>query len=143
MLVGIGFDLVDIERIHKIVAREEDSFIRMLLSERERHLYERFRHPNRKTEWIAGRFAAKEAAAKAIGTGWTGIVTPNCLEILPDPQGKPELTVPLEVEKRFHFPIRSHVSITHTKHTAAAMVFIEKAVVSHEGQASFIMGGIL
>ncbi|MCZ8513150.1 holo-ACP synthase [Paenibacillus filicis] len=141
--MGIGFDLVDIERIDKIVAREEDSFIRALLSDRERHLYEQFRNPKRRTEWIAGRFSAKEAAAKALGTGWTGIVTPKCLEILPDSLGKPELTVPAEVGKRFEFPIRSHVTITHTKHTAAAIVFIEKMEIRLEGEAGYFREGIV
>jgi holo-[acyl-carrier protein] synthase len=132
MLVGIGLDLVDIERIESIVKREEDSFLRLLLSERERLLYDGLRTMRRRTEWLAGRFAAKEAASKALGTGFSGIVTPAALEIVPDSNGKPELVLPEAVVCRYPSPLRTHVTITHSKHTAAAVVLVEMLQVYKE-----------
>ncbi|WP_160036890.1 holo-ACP synthase [Paenibacillus sp. An7] len=125
MLVGIGMDLVDIERIEAIINRSEDSFLRLLLSPKELSIYDQLKSSKRKTEWLAGRFAAKEAASKAFGTGLTGIVTPDCLEILPDVQGRPELLFPDALARSFCAPLRSHLTITHTKYTAASIVILE------------------
>lgn len=125
MLVGIGLDLIDIERMESVVRREDDAFLRLVLSERERLRYEELRSLRRRAEWLAGRFAAKEAASKAIGTGFAGDVTPAGLEIVSDANGKPELTLPDAVARRYPLPIRSLVTITHSRHTAAAVVMIE------------------
>lgn len=125
MIVGIGLDLVEVERMHKIVTRAEDSFLRYVLSEQERNQYDQLRADSRRAEWLAGRFAAKEAAAKAIGTGFANGITPAQLVIDTDRNGRPQLWLPEHVHEQFAFPIQTHVTITHTKQTAAAVVLIQ------------------
>lgn len=66
MIVGIGVDLVEIERIRRSLVRFGDRFAQKVLSSREMEL---FSQRGRDPAWLAKRFAAKEAAAKALGTG--------------------------------------------------------------------------
>jgi holo-[acyl-carrier protein] synthase len=66
MIVGIGVDLVEIERVRRSLARFGDRFAQKILSSREMAL---FSQRGRDPAWLAKRFAAKEAAAKALGTG--------------------------------------------------------------------------
>lgn len=125
MIVGFGLDLVEIERMIKIVKRADDSFLRCVLSEQERNQYDQLQADHRRAEWLAGRFAVKEAAAKAIGTGFSNGITPDKLVIATDQLGRPQLWLPENILKQFATPIQTHVSITHTKQTAAAVVLIE------------------
>ena len=62
MLAGIGCDIVSIKRIQQ--AMEKEGFLR-ILSEEERHIFDQL-SDSRKVEWLAGRFAAKEAVYKAV-----------------------------------------------------------------------------
>lgn len=76
---------------------------------------------------MAGRWAAKEAAVKALGCGFSLGIGPRHIEILPTPAGKPELrfTGPA-LERARHLGVRHiHVSITHERTTAAAVVVLE------------------
>ena len=79
--------------------------------------------------FLAGRFAAKEAAVKALGSGFSGGIGLQHIEILPSAAGKPllhfhgpaaALAIRLEVEQQ-------HVTITHDRHVAAAVVILESA----------------
>ena len=76
---------------------------------------------------LAGRWAAKEAAVKALGCGFSLGIGPRHIEILPTPTGKPELrfTGPA-LERARQLGVRHiHVSITHERTTAAAVVVLE------------------
>lgn len=115
MIQGIGLDIVDIERIRKISARSE-RFSQRILSIREQQVYEQL-SPARQVEFLAGRFAAKEAFSKARGTG----IGPGCefmqIEVLNNEVGKPMLFFDGAVVNGF-------VSITHSKEYAAAQVIL-------------------
>lgn len=115
MIKGIGLDLIELERIEKMMLRST-KFVERILTVRERTIFEALSHV-RKVEFLAGRFAAKEAYAKANGTG----IGKGCelmqIEILKDEVGKPLLFFDGE-------QVNGFISITHTKTTAAAQVIL-------------------
>ncbi len=88
MILGIGTDLVDIRRIEQTIARHGDRFINRIYTETERARAER--RANR-TDTYAKRFAAKEACAKALGTGFRRGVFFRDMGVVNLPSGKPTL----------------------------------------------------
>ena len=118
-IVGHGIDLIECARIAAIVERHRERFERRVLTEAEQATAGRFTDP---IPHIAGRFAAKEAVLKLLGTGWRGRILWTDIEILNDPMGQPEVTLHGECariasEKNIS---RILLSITHTQHYAAA-----------------------
>ena len=85
-ILGIGVDLVEVARIERAIARHE-AFVSRVFSARERERCEACSRPGRR---YAACFAAKEAAAKALGTGIRGFSWPE-LEMLPGDNGRPGL----------------------------------------------------
>lgn len=116
MITGIGLDVVELERIEKIDQRSP-KFRKRILTVKELARYEQY-SPSRRVEFLAGRFSAKEAFAKAKGTGIGAACNFIDIEILPDEAGKPELF--FKGEK-----INGFISITHTKSIAAAQVILQ------------------
>lgn len=118
MILGIGIDMTEIERIEK--ACERQAFFLRIYTPAEQELY------GDKPASLAARFAVKEAVVKAFGTGFRG-VSPQEIETLGDELGKPVIWLYGEAAKRAdELGCRQiHVSITHTKTTAAAMVVLE------------------
>lgn len=116
MIKGIGIDIVDMKRIDRILERKV-KFADRILTEKE---FEIFCHlsNNRKIEFLAGRFAAKEAYAKARGTGLGESVSFQDIEVLPDERGKPVIH---SNQKEL-----LHLSISHSKEFAIAQVIIEQ-----------------
>jgi len=119
-LIGQGIDLIECSRIEHILREHHDRFLARILTEAERAYCQRHREP---VQRVAGRFAAKEAVLKALGTGWRGQIAWTDVEILNDPAGQPhvhltghtaELAKQLGIERIF-------ISITHTEHYAAAI----------------------
>ncbi|WP_047374307.1 holo-ACP synthase [Exiguobacterium sp. ZOR0005] len=115
MIVGIGIDIVELERIARSI--EQPRFIDRLLTESERERARGYKE-ERRIEFVAGRFAAKEAYAKAVGTGIARGLSWQQIEVLPDETGRPRMTAP--------FPGRIHVSISHSERYAVAQVIIEE-----------------
>lgn len=89
-IVGIGLDLVRIDRIRAITERWQERFLRRLYTEAERRYCYRRVSPYAS---LAGRFAAKEAVLKALGTGWSAGVSWLDIQVLNDPAGRPVATV--------------------------------------------------
>ncbi len=117
LIEGIGLDLVEIDRIDRAVSRNE-RFARRILSTREYETYATLQS-KRRLEFLAGRFAAKEAFSKARGTGITKGCTFQDIEVLNDRAGAPVLY--------FHGAKTPHfITITHTKTVAAAQVICMK-----------------
>lgn len=116
MIKGIGIDLIELDRVAKQI--HQDAFINRVLTEKERKQFDML-SDKRKLEFLAGRFSAKEAYAKACGTGIGKSVSFQDLTIINDSLGRPLL------EDRTASGDTVHVSITHTDHTAAAFVIIE------------------
>ena len=115
MISGIGLDIVELNRI-KSLDNRSSKFRERVLTAKEISIYENL-NGHRQIEFLAGRFAAKEAYAKANGTG-IGI---ECnfidIAILPNNQGKPILYFKDKEANGL-------VSITHTKTVAAAQVIL-------------------
>lgn len=116
MIVGIGLDLVEIDRMKEII-RSQPRFPNRILTEAEFELYKDLSE-RRKIEFLSGRFAAKEACSKAFGTGIGKELGFQDIEVLNDEKGKPILSVDL--------PFISFLSITHTEKYAAAQVVLQQ-----------------
>lgn len=116
MIVGVGLDVVDIERISKAYIKRP-SFAERVLTHSELELFNTL-SGSRQIEYLAGRFSAKEAFSKALGTG-IGKTTFLDVEILPDNLGKPVIT-------RSPFSGNAWVSISHTGTLAIAQVILEE-----------------
>lgn len=121
MILGIGTDIIEIQRIQRTVERTP-KFLEKIFTEREIEL---FKSKAMKYETIAGNFAVKEAISKAIGRGFRGFSF-NDLEILRDELGRPIANVSDKVKeilgyKDFIF----HISISHNKSYAIAFVTLE------------------
>ena len=115
MIIGIGLDIVELSRIRRLDGKSA-KFRERILTEHELSEYAAL-SLNRKTEFLAGRFAAKEAFGKAKGTGIGAECSFQDIEIRKDEKGKPGI-----------FFCRQEiglVSITHTKEYAAAQVLLQ------------------
>ncbi len=124
MIVGIGVDLVEIERLRKAIERHGERARRRFFTERE--LAECDSRGNT-TECLAGRFAAKEATFKALGTGKGPGLRWTDLEVIRDDSGPPRLSfsgAALECAEGLGME-RSWVSITHEAGLACAFVVLE------------------
>ena len=124
MIVGLGMDLIELERIGAVYARHKERFVERILTPAERDYVLRYADP---VASLAGRWAAKEAALKALGTGLAAGIGWHDVEILPDERGKPVLTLHrLAAEQARSMKADSfHVSITHSVLFAAATVILE------------------
>ena len=117
----LGIDLTEVARMGATLERWGERFVMKVFEPGE--LNRRRRHPRAFAEHVAGRFAAKEAAMKALGTGWRGVSFRE-VTIRRDPRGKPVLKFhgrALEQARRLRV-VSAEVSITHTSETAAAVV---------------------
>jgi holo-[acyl-carrier protein] synthase len=124
MIVGSGIDLVEVERVQHAVERYGARFLRRIFTADEQAYCLRKRDA---AESFAARFAAKEAAAKALGTGMSRGVNWLEIEVVREPGGRPGVT--------FHGNAariaaglgvaRAALSLTHTARLAAASVVLE------------------
>jgi holo-[acyl-carrier protein] synthase len=124
VILGTGVDLAEVARIRASIERYGERFIRRVFTERETAYAER--KANR-YERYAARFAAKEAGMKALGTGWSGGIRWQDLEVANLPSGRPTLElhgVAREVADRLGVQA-IHLSLTHTSDQAMAWVLLE------------------
>ena len=116
MITGIGLDIVELDRISKLDARSS-KFRTRILTAAETAIYDSLQG-HRRIEFLSGRFAGKEAFAKARGTG----IGTGCnfidIEIVPDENGKPMLNFK-------GVSVAGFISITHTKNVASAQVILQ------------------
>ncbi|MEY0025601.1 holo-ACP synthase [Providencia rettgeri] len=123
-IVGVGTDIVEIARIESMIERTGDSLAKRILTEAELVQYQQQSKPAR---FLAKRFAVKEAAAKALGTGIRNGLAFNQFEVTNDKLGKPLLSLSdeaLTLANCIH-ATHFHVSITDERHYAVATVIIE------------------
>src|SRR5277367_6736495 len=120
----MGVDLAEVGRIQKAIERHGEPFLRRVYTAGEREYCERFKN---KYERYAGRFAAKEAAMKALGTGWRRGIRWVDLEVVREPGGRPTMMLYGEAKKIAQRLGVKHIamSITHTETQAFAQVIFE------------------
>jgi len=116
MIKGTGIDITEIDRIETLLQRQP-KFANRILTDKEMEKFQQL-SGHRKNEFLAGRFAAKEAFAKALGTGIGADLSFLDIEIGYEGQGKPFILKP--------FSEGVHLSITHSKQYAFAQVIIEE-----------------
>jgi holo-[acyl-carrier protein] synthase len=118
-IVAHGIDLVDCPRIEQMIQRHGERFINRVFTAAE----QAYAQANKNDiEKLAGRFAAKEAILKLMGTGWRGKIAWTDIEIINNAAGQPEVSLSGEVGKiAEQLGIRHiSVSITHTANFAIA-----------------------
>jgi len=124
MIVGTGVDIAETSRIDRVFERHGDRFSKRVYTPEEIAYCEKFKN---KAERYAARFAAKEAAFKALGTGWGNGVHWLDVEVIHLPSGKPELVLTgraLEVARELGVT-RASVSISHSDRYVVAQVILE------------------
>lgn len=124
MIIGMGVDLAEVQRVRAAIERRGERILRRLFTAKERAYCERSRN---KYERFAGRFAAKEAAMKALGTGWRRGIRWVDLEVVREPGGRPSLALHGQAKKTGEKLGVEHIalSITHTASLAFAQVIFE------------------
>ncbi len=124
MIIGIGIDHVEMAKFKADVAADESGFLGRVFTESE---VAYARNTDDYVQRLAGRFAAKEAALKALGTGWTADVDWKQIEITNDPSGQPRIGLTGHAAELAAAAGAKHffVSISHSPHLATAEVVLE------------------
>ena len=120
-IIGTGIDLIECQRIREVWQRHGDRFSERMLTPAELAYAQRY--VKDLIPRVAGRFAAKEAILKVLGTGWRGKIAWRDMEILNDSSGRPSVTLTGEC-RRIADALgitQIHISITHTENYAAAV----------------------
>ena len=129
MIYGVGTDIVNIERVKKILSKNRDGFVKRVLSEHEQAL---FANKADSAAYFAKRFAAKEAFAKALGTGIGREVSFQDLTVRNNENGKPHF-IPSEKLRQYLVENnikQAHLSISDENQNAIAFVVLETFDVS-------------
>ena len=129
MIYGVGTDIVNIERVKKILSKNRDGFVKRVLSEHEQAL---FANKADSAAYFAKRFAAKEAFAKALGTGIGREVSFQDLTVRNNENGKPHF-IPSEKLRQYLLENNikhAHLSISDESQNAIAFVVLETFDVS-------------
>lgn len=122
MIIGIGTDIIEIDRIKKAIDRT-NGFIEKIFTDKEITL---FKSKNMRLEVIAGNFAAKEAISKSLGTGIRGFSLKE-IEVLRDDLGKPIVFLSDNIEKLIGKGYKLNLSISHNNTSAIAFAILEES----------------
>jgi holo-[acyl-carrier protein] synthase len=124
MIVGIGVDIIEVDRIRRIVSRQGQRFLRRVFTEKEIQYSRRYAHPDQR---FATRFAAKEAVLKALGMGWQKGTSFLDVEIRTNKLGAPAVELhghTLEISRRLGIK-KIFISLSHTDSYAVAQAVAE------------------
>jgi holo-[acyl-carrier protein] synthase len=126
LIHGIGVDLVKVERLRLALDRHGDAFAQRLLAEKE---YEEYQRVMMKAAFLAKRFAAKEAFAKALGTGFAAGLHWRDVSVTHDERGRPALKLQGRARELFaeSGATACYLSIADEKDYAIAYVVLEYA----------------
>jgi holo-[acyl-carrier protein] synthase len=124
MVVGIGIDVIEIARIEEVLARRGDSFRARVFTDQEINYCE---PRGSRLASYAARFAAKEAAMKALGTGWSEGAAWKDIEVMSEETGAPTLRMHGRASERMREigATKAHVSLSHSGELAIAQVVLE------------------
>lgn len=122
MIIGVGIDIAELDRIARSHERFGVKFCSRILTAAESAAM-----PSNAVPFLASRFAAKEAAAKALGTGFSQGVTFQDIEVRSDALGKPTIHFHNAAQARLLSlgAARAHLSISHGRDNAVAVVILE------------------
>ncbi len=122
MIVGLGIDLIEVARVARTAEKHGDRFLRRIY-----HPTELDSNRGDRMQYLAARFAVKEALFKALGTGWARGIRWVDVEVQNLASGQPILLLHGEAAERARRmgAERAHVTITHTAGYAAAVVILE------------------
>jgi len=125
MIYGVGIDLVENDRLAKIISKWGDKFLQRVFCDSE--IKYCGKHTQSSINYGA-RFAAKESFLKALGIGLGMGVKFKEIEVVNDKNGKPDLLLRGEAKKQIEKKriAEVHLSLTHTKNYASAIVLLEK-----------------
>jgi holo-[acyl-carrier protein] synthase len=126
VIYGIGVDVLEPQRVERLLQLYGERFARRVLTEDEWPAYQRSPRP---TQFVANRFAAKEAFSKAMGTGFRYPVTLGQINVLQNRRGKPELYYRLDLQRLVDAEriVGSHVTISDERNVVCAVVVLERA----------------
>jgi holo-[acyl-carrier protein] synthase len=120
MIRGLGIDIIEIDRIRGSIERHGLHFLNRLFTQREQDYCYQYKDPS---PHFAGRFSAKEAIAKALGTGFGAHLSWHDIEILNDEHGKPVVTLSPQI-MQMHGQPNILVAISHsTSHATAVAIY--------------------
>ncbi|MDY0323274.1 MAG: holo-ACP synthase [Candidatus Carbobacillus sp.] len=122
MIIGVGVDWVDIQRMTKAFERHPRIVERILTAREQEGMTGSF---SRQMEYLAGRFAAKEALSKALGTGIGRYLYWRDVSIVHGALGRPEVIIEYDRSQRLN-DVTIHISITHERRHTLAFVILEK-----------------
>jgi holo-[acyl-carrier protein] synthase len=130
-IVGHGIDIVETSRIRQLVEEHGKHFLDRCFTEAEQAYC--LQNSKRRFEHLAGRFAAKEAVLKVLGTGWRGGIAWTDMEILNEPSGRPRLTLTDETLRIADGMgiTKWHLSISHIETHATASAIGVRGEDSH------------
>ena len=125
MIIGLGIDIIEISRIEAAIERNGVRFVNRVFTSNEQ-AYCEARNPS--AVHYAGRFAAKEAAFKALGTGWAGNIRWTDVEVEAAQSGPPRLKLSGAALERFNAlgALSAHISISHSREYATAVAVFER-----------------
>jgi holo-[acyl-carrier protein] synthase len=126
VIVSVGIDIIEVARVRAVLERTP-RFVERVFTHDER-AYCDARGANVSAQHYAARFAAKEAAFKALGTGWSGGLAWHDAEVVSQDSGAPALVLhgyALELFRHLG-ATRAHLSLTHTNEHAVAQVILER-----------------
>ena len=124
MIYGIGIDVIQPHRVARLLEKYGERFVRRVLTPLEQPRYARSAQP---VFFLAGRFAAKEAFSKAMGTGFRYPVTLQCISVVQNSAGKPGFSFngPLADMVNNRGIIGYHLTISDESNLACACVVLE------------------
>jgi len=122
MIIGIGTDIIEVDRIKKSIENYGDRFRKKIFSNKEIEYCEQFNDQ----KWVhyAARFAAKESFSKAIGTGITNGFKFNEISILNEQSGKPYILLDGNMLQSWGH-CNALISLSHTRDNAIAYIILE------------------
>ncbi len=123
MILGLGNDILEIDRIRGSIERHGLHFLNRLFSQKEQDYCYKFQDPS---PHFAGRFCAKEAVAKALGTGFGAHLSWHDLEILNDEHGKPSVFLSAQIRLKYNNPVIL-ITISHcTAYATATAIWVKQ-----------------
>lgn len=123
MVLGLGIDIIEIERIKESIERFGDRFLNKVFTENE---IKYCMSKGNKYQHFAARFAAKEAVSKALATGWNKDFNWKNVEIMNEPSGMPVVTLKGKLEEFLKPDKELKISMSHSRDNVACVAIIYK-----------------